>query len=155
MINQEIVGTVDWLAAELARGHLVERTVLASLVVEFRKLHPEGDSLLFAEYLVDHSPLTPYQIEKVIDGEADELGLGPYVIAEPIGAGGLGVVYRAAGRADRRAYAVKVLPPQGDENLRLARRQVRAFVDLPPHAALVPCVDVGTTAERHYLAWPF
>jgi hypothetical protein len=155
MINNEILGTIEWLVAELARGHLVDRARLAPLVDEFRVLHPDSDSLHFAEFLVERSAVTPYQIEKVIDGESEELGLGPYVLAEPIGAGGMGVVYRAEGRAERRTYAIKVLPPCATENLRLTRRQVRAFAEMPPHPAVIPCIDVGAVGERHYLVWPF
>jgi serine/threonine-protein kinase len=155
MANEARLGTVDWLAAELTRGHLVERARLAPLVAEFRALSPEGDSLGFAEFLVGRAALTPYQIEKVMDGELEALGVGPYVLAEPVGAGGLGIVYRAYGRADRQPYAIKLVVPRGESNLRLVRRQVRSFAELPPHPALVPCVDVGTCGDRHYVAWPF
>jgi len=155
MANEARMGTVDWLAAELARGHLVERARLAPLVGEFRALVPAGDALAFAEFLVGRAALTPYQIEKVMDGELEALGVGAYVLVEPVGAGALGVVYRAQGRADRQPYAVKLVMPHGESNLRLARRQVRSFAELPSHPALVPCVDVGTCGNRHYVAWPF
>jgi serine/threonine-protein kinase len=38
-------------------------------------------------------------------------------------------------------------------NVRLARRQVRAFGQFS-HAAVVPFVDVGTAGGTHYLVWP-
>jgi serine/threonine-protein kinase len=38
-------------------------------------------------------------------------------------------------------------------NVRLARRQVRAFTQFS-HPAVVPFVDVGTSGGFHYLAWP-
>src|SRR5262249_18686378 len=155
MSNEARLGTVDWLAAELARGHLVERARLTLFVDEFRAMIPEGDAVGFAEFLVGRAALTLYQIEKVMEGESEGLGVGPYVLAEPIGAGGLGVVYPATGRADRRPYAIKLAPPRGEWHLRLARRQVRASAKLPPPPALVPCVDVGTANDRHYVVWPF
>ena len=49
MTNEARLGTVEWLAAELARGHLVERARLAALVEEFQSLTPEGDALGFIQ----------------------------------------------------------------------------------------------------------
>ena len=39
-------------------------------------------------------------------------------------------------------------------NVRMARKQVRAFADLPVHPAIIPFTDVGTAAGKHYLVWP-
>ena len=55
--------------------------------------------------------------------------MGPYILTEPIGSGSLGAVFKAAGKADRQPYAVKVLPLRSLWNVRMARRQVRTGRD--------------------------
>jgi serine/threonine-protein kinase len=65
----------------------------------------------------------------------------------------MGTVYKAVSKTDNRAYAVKVLPRRSMWNVRMARRQVRAFGQFS-HPAVVPFVDVGTSGGTHYLVWP-
>src|SRR5439155_13417553 len=55
---------------------------------------------------------------------------------------------------DQKIYAVKVLPRRSMWNVRLARRQVRAFGQFS-HPTVVPFVDVGTAGGLHYLVWNF
>ncbi|MEE8184104.1 MAG: protein kinase, partial [Acidobacteriota bacterium] len=53
--------------------------------------------------------------------------LGPYEIIEPIGAGGMGEVYRARDTKLERDVAIKVLPAHlADDPERLARMQREA-----------------------------
>ena len=49
----------------------------------------------------------------------------------------MGQVYKATSKTDGAAYAVKVLPRRSMWNVRLARRQVRAFGQVT-HPAVVP-----------------
>src|SRR5262249_941356 len=113
-----------------------------------------ADAHMLAQHLADQGLLTAYQVEKVLEGEARGLVLGPYVLAEPIGSGSLGTVFRAVGKADRQPYAVKVLPLRSLWNVRLARKQAGAVAELTPHPAIVPFMDVGTALGKHYLVWP-
>src|SRR5262245_66221655 len=48
--------------------------------------------------------------------------LGPYEILAPIGAGGMGEVYKAADVRLNRTVAIKVLPAQFSENLEMRQR---------------------------------
>src|SRR5207253_2304871 len=72
--------------------------------------------------------------------------LGPYEIQAPLGAGGMGEVYRARDARLERDVAIKVLPAQfaQDPNA-LARfyREVRAVAALS-HPNIMAIHDVGT-----------
>ncbi len=149
------LGTCEWLVGEIVRARLLERGQLDPLVATFGDQFPNGDAYLLAQYLVEHELLSAFQAERVLDGDARRLVLGPYILVESIGVGSMGSVYRALGRADHRSYAVKVLPLRSLWNVRLARKQVRAFTELQNHPVIVPFLDVGSAIGVHYLVWPF
>jgi hypothetical protein len=80
-----------------------------------------------------------------------------YVLLEQIGAGGMGVVYRARDERDGREVALKVLGDavKGEAAVRRLQREARATRSLDPkHVAAV--FDVGETAEGQlYLAMEY
>jgi serine/threonine-protein kinase len=149
------IGTCDWLAEELAQARLLARPRAYQLARELRAREPFADANGFADALVRDGVLTPYQARRCLEGDARKLVLGVYDLIDPLPGGGMGTTYRAAGRADRLPYAVKVLPLRNQWNVRLVRKQVQGFAQLPPHDAVVPFVDVGTGGGCHYLVWPF
>jgi serine/threonine protein kinase/Flp pilus assembly protein TadD len=72
--------------------------------------------------------------------------LGPYEILEPLGAGGMGEVYRARDARLERDVAIKVLPAQvAQDTHALARfyREVRAVAALS-HPNILAIYDIGT-----------
>ncbi len=79
--------------------------------------------------------------------------LGPYEILGPIGAGGMGEVYRARDQRIRREVAVKVLPEsfEGEpERLRRFEQEARASGRLN-HPNILTLHDVGLEDGRPYL----
>jgi eukaryotic-like serine/threonine-protein kinase len=78
--------------------------------------------------------------------------LGPYRIVAPLGAGGMGEVYRARDERLQRDVAIKVLPTAiaGDPD-RLARfeREARALARLS-HPAVLSIFDFGKEGETTY-----
>jgi serine/threonine protein kinase len=154
MAINELVGTSEWLVGELCRNYLIEPDQVEPLVGDFLRDNPYADATAVAEHLISVGLLTHYQTDRIIEGDAKSLLLGPYILCEPIGTGSMGTVFRALGKADKQSYAVKVLPLRSIWNVRMARRQVRAFVELPTHPAIVPFIDVGTAVNKHYLVWP-
>jgi eukaryotic-like serine/threonine-protein kinase len=78
--------------------------------------------------------------------------LGPYRIVAPLGAGGMGEVYRARDERLQRDVAIKVLPKAiaGDPD-RLARfeREARALARLS-HPAVLSIFDFGKEGETTY-----
>lgn len=148
------LGTSAWLVDELAAARIVEEERLLPYLEDFAADSPYADADAFANHLVREGVLTRYQAKRALDGEARRLLLGAYLLVDAIGTGSLGSVHRAIGRADRKWYAVRVLP-QRSWNLGLVRKQIQAFENLPPHERLVPFIDVGTAHGLHFLVWPY
>src|SRR6201984_1666870 len=72
--------------------------------------------------------------------------LGPYEVLSPLGAGGMGEVYRARDTRLGREVAIKVLPTsfsQDAERLRRFEQEARAASALN-HPNIVSLFDVGT-----------
>lgn len=147
------LGACEWFVMELRRSGLIERGQLEQVVGEFLKKQPRAEAQALADYLVNQNILTAFQAERIISGKAQGLVLGPYTLLDAIGSGSMGTVYKAISKNDGQHYAVKVLPRRSMWNVRLARRQVRAFSSFN-NASVVPFIDVGTAGGLHYLSWP-
>jgi serine/threonine-protein kinase len=147
------LGACEWFVWDLRRSNLMDRSQLDQVVGEFLKQQPRADPPALAEFLIGQQILTTFQAERLLQGKTQGLVLGPYTLTDALGAGSMGTVYKAQSKNDHQWYAVKVLPRRSMWNVRLARRQVRAF-DQCRHPAVVPFVDVGTAGSMHYLAWP-
>jgi serine/threonine-protein kinase len=154
MTPTDTTGTCEWLATEIDVSHLVERETLAPVVAAFQADNPYADATALAEHLVKLGQLTTFQATRLLEGQGRGLVLGPYVLADAIGTGSMGTVYKALGRADHKPYAVKVLPARSPWNVRQARKKLQQFPE-EDHPAVVPWLDVGTSAGLHYLVWPF
>ena len=79
--------------------------------------------------------------------------LGPYEVVDPIGAGGMGEVYRARDTRLGRDVAIKLLPPEfasDSERLRRFEQEARAVAALS-HPHILALFDVGTHEGSPYL----
>lgn len=104
-----------------------------------------------AAILVKLKHLTPYQADQLLTGRT-KLNLGPYIITDWIGQGGMGQVFKAVHEMLGRESAVKVLPlhkttPDAISNF---RREIRAQAKLD-HPNLVRAFDAGEDGNVHYL----
>jgi len=83
--------------------------------------------------------------------------LGPYEILGPIGAGGMGEVYRAKDTRLDRIVAIKVLPSHLSENPQLKQRlerEARAISSLS-HPHICALYDIGSQNGIDYLVMEF
>jgi serine/threonine protein kinase len=116
-----------------------------------------GDARTLAQELVKQQKLTAYQAGKILRDKAGKLALGPYVILEELGEGGMGVVFKARHRGTNRAVALKVLSAEvtgQDVALKRFRREARAAAKLS-HPNIVAALDTGDEQGTHFFAMEY
>jgi serine/threonine protein kinase len=114
-----------------------------------------GDPDRLAALLVRRGVLTTFQAKLLLAGRSNGLKLGPYVIHQHLGRGGMGIVYLAEHKTLQRKVALKVLvPPKDADGAKLAverfRREARAAAALN-HPNIVRLHDVGRQSTVNYL----
>jgi response regulator RpfG family c-di-GMP phosphodiesterase/serine/threonine protein kinase len=107
----------------------------------------ETDPLLLC--LVEQSLLTEYQAARIGAGKMFGLTLGNYRVLDRLGAGGMGIVFKAEHLRMRRLVAIKVLPLAPDQDPKLLRRfytEMRLVAQLQ-HPNIVGAIDAGETTS--------
>jgi len=109
------------------------------------------DEKRLAEILVQMKVLTQYQADQLMTGRT-KLDLGPYIVTDFIGQGGMGHVYKAIHNVMGREVAVKVLPREKSTPEAIAnfRREIRTQAKLDD-PNLVRAYDAGEDGKVHYL----
>jgi serine/threonine protein kinase len=119
-------------------------------------LSPDEVSRL-AGALVRAGKLSAYQAAALAQGKSKGLKIGPYLILDKRGQGGMGVVFKARHRPTGHVVALKVLPPSfgrdRDAVLRFRREiEVAARLD---HGNIVAALDASEDRGVHFLAMEF
>jgi eukaryotic-like serine/threonine-protein kinase len=104
-----------------------------------------------ADRLVEIGLLNVWQAKQLLDGRT-KFNLGPYLIIDSIGQGGMGQVFKGQRGPAGRVVAIKVLPlhkstPEAVNNF---TREIRALASLD-HPKLVAALDAGEDGNVHYL----
>jgi hypothetical protein len=133
----------------LAPGHQAE--VERDLVGRF----PTAPALL--PELVRRGWLTEYQRDQLLGGHAAALRLGPYVITDYLGAGGMGEVFQARQEKLGRVVALKVIRRERLEKpdaVKRFHREIRAAARLD-HPNIVRAYDADEIAGTHLLVMEY
>jgi hypothetical protein len=110
-----------------------------------------------ATELVRQRRLTPFQSQMIAQGKWTGLVLGNYVILEKIGAGGMGIVYKAQHRRMKRLVALKVLTPaisRSKPAVARFQREVEAAAKLN-HTNIVAAYDADEAQGTHFLVMEY
>jgi len=111
----------------------------------------EIDDKMLAQQIVELGILTRYQADQIMAGRT-KFKLGPYIVTDWIGQGGMGQVYKAVHEVMGRESAVKVLPltKATIEAVSNFTREIRTQAQLD-HMNLVRAYDAGHDGNVHYL----
>jgi serine/threonine protein kinase len=146
-----VVG-VESFVDYLERSQLLEPVQLAAVNACLRLQFP--DSRQLARELLRREWLTAFQVNQLVLGRGSELILGPYVLLERLGEGGMGQVYKARHRPLGRLVALKVLRKEMAENPQAVQRfhrEVQAIAQLS-HPNIVRALDADDVRGTLYLA---
>ncbi len=135
---------------QLVESGLVELQVLQQFIP------PDAipkDAEELALELIRKKKLTKFQAQEISKGRGKALVLGNYVLAEKIGQGGMGAVYRAEHRRMKRTVAIKMLPTNLMKDAVAAarfQREIEAAAKLR-HPNIVAADDADEANGVHFL----
>ncbi len=149
------LASVDSLVDALRGRPILRPEQFAELTRKHLPAHTDTQEL--AKALVRMRWLTVYQAKKLIAGKADDLVIGPYVILDKLGEGGMGYVFKATQLSLGRVVALKVVRSallQNETALKRFRREVKAASDLT-HPNIVRVFDADQIGDQHFLAMEY
>lgn len=128
----------------------VELVRLASVGPASATTTADDDDAVAAK-LVELGYVTSYQAHQLRAGRTI-LNLGPYLITDWIGQGGMGQVFKAVHKMMGRECAVKILPSHkaNPDTIASFSREIRTQAQLD-HPHLVRAYDAGQDGKVHYL----
>ncbi len=115
------------------------------------------DPCALAQELMKRGWLTAYQANHILQGRGAELVLGPYLLLERLGEGGMGEVFKARHQLMNRTVAIKVIRkerlahPQAVERF---HREIRMAAQLD-HPHLVRAHDASQVGDTHFLVMEY
>ena len=146
-----IASTAELLDA-LRNHSLLDARQLAAL-----RSAPRAEPKALLDALVRRGWLTSYQAEQLLAGHGDDLVFGPYVLLEPLGEGGMGLVFKARDVNLGRTVAIKLLRKERVENataLERFKREMRAAAALS-HPNIVQVFDTREIDGTHLMVMEF
>jgi serine/threonine protein kinase len=111
-----------------------------------------------ADHFVRHGKLTRFQAKKLLGGAATGLVLGPFQILAPIGRGGMGAVFLARDRRQKKLVALKILPPKKakrEERLLARFRREMEMCSRVSHPNIASTFEVGVELGVYFIAMEF
>jgi tRNA A-37 threonylcarbamoyl transferase component Bud32 len=143
------------LVDALREHELLSATKLDELTAALQPQFPDPAAL--ADELVRRGWLTPFQTQRLLAGQARQLILGPYLLLEALGEGGMGHVFKALHRLMHRVVALKLIRPEHlpqPESVRRFQREMRALAQLF-HPNIVIAHDADQVGDTYFLVMEY
>jgi serine/threonine protein kinase len=120
-----------------------------------RELGPHfADPVDLAHYLAENGWLTKYQIRLLFTERWEELAIGPYVVLDRLGEGGVSEVLKGWDTVQGRTVALKVLRPHLSDHhaaRRAFRRELQTVTRLA-HPNIIKIYEADQLDALHYFA---
>ncbi len=111
-----------------------------------------------ADWLLRRGWLTRYQADQLLNAEGQNLVVGPYVLLEPLGEGGMGQVFKARHRVLERIVAIKLIREErissDPEAIRRFQREAKAAA-LLSHPNIVLIYDADCSGSTYFIAMEY
>src|SRR5262245_14386782 len=95
------------LLEALREYRLLEEEQIDRLALEVRALGTDAETL--ARELCQRGLLTNFQARRLLTEHGDQLVLGPYILLDKLGEGGMGAVFKARHRVTHGVRAIKLI----------------------------------------------
>jgi serine/threonine-protein kinase len=143
------------LVRRLSQSALLQPGQLKELTATLQAQFPDPRAL--AQELVRRGWVTIYQVQQVALGKGAELTLGPYVLLEKLGEGGMGQVFKAKHARLGRVVALKVVRPDLVTDQEVVQRFFREIevISRISHPNIVHAYDAGPIGKALMLAMEF
>lgn len=116
-----------------------------------------SDPRALARQFLERGWLTPYQVNQLLQGRGKELFIGPYVLLERLGEGGVGQVFKARHSHMNRVVALKLIRKDlmtDKEVIDRFQREIHAISQLT-HPHIVHAYDAGPAGGSYFLAMEY
>jgi eukaryotic-like serine/threonine-protein kinase len=114
-------------------------------------------SAALGEYILRRDWLTPFQVNRLLQGKAHELFLGQYLLQAKLGEGGMGQVYRVLDRTMDRVVALKLIRPDvldSDQAIDRFLKEIRAAAKLD-HPNIIRAHHAGRLGTTYFLVMEY
>jgi serine/threonine-protein kinase len=150
-----LLGTSASLVEAIRGLDLFEPVRLERLSRDLADRFPQPRDL--GRELIQTEWLTAFQVNQLLQDKGALLRLGPYVLLERLGAGGMGEVFKARHRKLDRIAALKVISQQRLSHAAAHDRFLREAeaAGQLSHPNIVAVHDAGQEGERYYLAMEY
>jgi eukaryotic-like serine/threonine-protein kinase len=139
----------------LRESQLLEPAQLDELAASPEAREAEPSAL--ARIVLRRAWLSKYQLNQVAMGKAKDLRVGPYVLLDRLGEGGMGQVFKAHHQHMERVVALKVIRKEKLGSADAVKRfyqEIKAAAQLT-HPNIVVAYDAGPAGNTHYFAMEY
>src|SRR5262245_4393149 len=149
------IASTAMLVEALQKLELFSGAQVTELTGDLQQRFPQPREL--ARELLQRNWLTPYQVNQLLRGAGAELLLGPYLVLERLGEGGMGQVFKARHRRMGRVVALKLLRHEllaDADAVSRFYREIRIVSKLT-HPNIVHAYDAGPIGTAHALVMEY
>jgi serine/threonine-protein kinase len=146
-------GSCQNFVADLQKYRLITQDHLGFIQNSLERM-PATMPKTLANQLIEHEILTRYQADRVLEGKANDLVVAHYVLADTLGTGRMGTVYKARSAKDDGWYAIKIIRRRNVAELGSMAEKVKSLKTIR-HPRVSALVHIGAMGERVYLVWPY